>query len=112
MQSGSQSRESHATSLRSERVAKESLAGTANPKSSSPSRPGRTPTPQMRAEFPQSRRQGSETWEFLAIDIESPYLDTSANLTAGQAEWRDYLARYLDGTPAGDWSAVLRVNLG
>ena len=60
----------------------------------------------------ESRRQGAETWEFLAIDIESPYLDTRANLTAGQAEWRDYRARYWDGTPVGDWSAVLRVSVG
>lgn len=60
----------------------------------------------------ESPRQGAETWEFLAIDIESPYLDTRPNLIAGQAEWRDYRARYWDGTPVGDWSAVLRVSVG
>ena len=60
----------------------------------------------------ESRRQGHEAWEFLAIDIESPYLDTRANLTPGQAEWREYRARYWDGTAVGDWSAALRVNVG
>jgi hypothetical protein len=60
----------------------------------------------------ESCRQGHASWEFLAIDIESPYLDTRPNLTPGQAEWREYRARYWDGTPAGDWSAVLRVNVG
>ena len=62
--------------------------------------------------FLESRRQGAEGWEFLAIDIESPYLDTRANLTPGQAEWREYRARYWDGTPVGDWSAALRVSVG
>ena len=60
----------------------------------------------------ESRRQGHESWEFLAIDIESPYLDTRANLTPGQSEWREYRARYWDGTPVGDWSGVIRANVG
>ena len=59
----------------------------------------------------ESRRQGHETWEFLGIDIESPYLDSRANLTPGQSEWREYRARYWDGTPVGDWSAVLKANV-
>lgn len=60
----------------------------------------------------ESRRQGHEGWEFLAIDIESPYLDTRANLTPGESEWREYRARYWDGTPVGDWSGVVRANVG
>jgi len=27
-------------------------------------------------------------------------------------KWRDYRARYWDGTLVGDWSAVLRVSVG
>jgi hypothetical protein len=60
----------------------------------------------------EGRRQGAESWVFLAIDTESPYHDTRPNLTPGQAEWREYRARYWDGTPVGDWSAVVRANVG
>ncbi len=60
----------------------------------------------------ESRRQGEETWAFLAIDTDSPYLDNRSNRTPGQSEWREYRARYWDGTPVGDWSGAVRANVG
>ena len=60
----------------------------------------------------ESRRQGAETWAFLAIDTDSPYLDNRPPLTPGQSEWREYRARYWDGTPVGDWSGAVRANVG
>ena len=49
---------------------------------------------------------------FLALDTASPYDDNRPPLIPGQAEWREYRARYWDGTPVGDWSAVIRANFG
>ena len=60
----------------------------------------------------ESQRQGVPGWTFLAIDTDSPYLDNRPPLVPGQAEWREYRARYWDGTPVGDWSAVVRANVG
>ena len=60
----------------------------------------------------ESRRQGEETWAFLAIDTDSPYLDNRPPRVPGQSEWREYRARYWDGTPVGDWSGVVRANVG
>lgn len=60
----------------------------------------------------ESRRQGEETWGFLAIDTDSPYLDNRPPLTPGQSEWREYRARFWDGTPIGDWSGIMRANVG
>jgi hypothetical protein len=44
-------------------------------------------------------------WELLAIDPESPYLDERSLLVAGQAEVREYRARFWDRERA--WRAAL-----
>ncbi len=58
-------------------------------------------------------KRGSETqFTFLATDTEPPYIDTRANLVAGQAESREYRAQYLDGDdPVGVHSDVLVVTV-
>ncbi|MEO8350863.1 MAG: hypothetical protein ABI680_03975 [Chthoniobacteraceae bacterium] len=40
----------------------------------------------------QSRRQGAETWDFLAIDTSHPYKDERPNLPGAESEWRKYRA--------------------
>jgi len=57
-------------------------------------------------------RRGNGTWEFLAIDTESPYLDERPLLVAGQPETREYRLRFWDGEPNGDWSPVQKVTVG
>ena len=53
----------------------------------------------------ESRRGSTGTWEFLAIDTESPYLDERPLATAGAPEVREYRLRFWDkGTPNGDWT--------
>lgn len=57
-------------------------------------------------------RRGTGTWEFLAIDTESPYEDERALLVAGQPEVREYRLRFWDkGTPNGDWTDVVKVTV-
>jgi hypothetical protein len=57
-------------------------------------------------------RRGAGTWEFLAIDTESPYEDERPLLVAGQPEVREYRMRFWDkGTPNGDWTDVVRVTV-
>ena len=57
-------------------------------------------------------KRGSETvFSFLAIDTESPYIDTRANLAPGP-ETRQYQAQYMVGDePIGDLSLVLTVTV-
>lgn len=58
-------------------------------------------------------RRAGGAWEFLAIDTESPYLDERALLVAGQAEVREYRARFWDrGEPNGNWCNVAKVTVG
>lgn len=60
----------------------------------------------------ESRRGGSEVWEFIAIDTESPYMDERPLLTATLPEVREYRMRFWDkGTPNGDWTDVARVTV-
>lgn len=57
-------------------------------------------------------RRGTGTWEFLAIDTESPYEDERPLLVAGQPEVREYRMRFWDkGTPNGDWTDVVKVTV-
>ena len=57
-------------------------------------------------------RRGTGTWEFLAIDTESPYLDERPLLAAGTPEVREYRMRFWDkGTPNGDWTEVLSITV-
>jgi hypothetical protein len=61
--------------------------------------------------FLESKR-GNGAWEFLAIDIESPYVDERPLLVAGQPEVREYRMRFWDkGTPNGDWTDVVKVTV-
>ena len=59
----------------------------------------------------ESRRQGEETWVSLGVCVRRPYRDTRAVKVPGQAEWREYRARYWNNEPTGDWSAVVRVTV-
>jgi hypothetical protein len=60
----------------------------------------------------ETRRGGSQVWEMLTVDTESPYLDERALLVAGQPEVREYRMRFWDkGTPNGDWTDVARVTV-
>lgn len=60
----------------------------------------------------EGRRNGG-AWEFLGIDTESPYSDERPLLDPTKAEIREYRARFWDkGTPNGDWSAVVKINVG
>ena len=57
-------------------------------------------------------RRGTGAWEFLAIDIESPYLEERPLLAAAQPEVREYRMRFWDkGTPNGDWTDVVKVTM-
>ncbi len=57
-------------------------------------------------------RRGSGTWEFLAIDTESPYEDERPLLVASTPEVREYRMRFWDkGTPNGDWTDVVKVTV-
>ncbi|HBJ86382.1 MAG TPA: hypothetical protein DDZ88_21505 [Verrucomicrobiales bacterium] len=58
-------------------------------------------------------RVGSGAWEFLAIDTVSPYLDERPLQVPGQAEVREYRARFWDnGQPNGNWCDVAKVTVG
>ena len=57
-------------------------------------------------------RRGNGTWEFLAIDTETPYLDERPLLVPGQPETREYRLRFWDGEPNGDWSPVEKITVG
>lgn len=58
-------------------------------------------------------KRGAETmFTLLAIDTESPYIDTRANLVLGNPESRQYQAQYLIGDDAvGNLSDVLSVTV-
>ncbi|MDA1015148.1 MAG: hypothetical protein O3A00_11935 [Planctomycetota bacterium] len=58
-------------------------------------------------------KRGAETaFTFLAIDTESPYIDTRANLVVGVPESRQYQAQYLIGDePVGNLSNALNVTV-
>lgn len=58
-------------------------------------------------------KRGAETaFSFLAIDTESPYIDTRASLVAGSPESRQYQSQYLIGDePVGNLSDVLNVTV-
>lgn len=57
-------------------------------------------------------RRGNGAWEFLANTTKSPYLDDRALLVAGQAEVREYRARYWDdGVASGDWCDVAKITV-
>lgn len=58
----------------------------------------------------ESRRGGA--WEFLVIQTKSPYTDARPLLVAGQAEVREFRARFWDdGQPNGDWCDVAKVTV-
>ncbi|MDZ4405852.1 hypothetical protein [Prosthecobacter sp.] len=58
-------------------------------------------------------RRGSGGWEPLVQCNQSPYLDERPLLVPGQAEVREYRARFWDnGQPNGAWCDVAKVTLG
>ena len=58
-------------------------------------------------------RRGSGAWEVLTQTNQSPYVDERDLLVAGQAEVREYRARYWDNAkPSSDWCNVVRVTVG
>lgn len=58
-------------------------------------------------------RVNGGAWVFLAIDTESPYLDERPLQTPGQAEVREYRARFWDkGELNGNWCDVAKVTVG
>ncbi|MBE7495353.1 MAG: hypothetical protein HS117_10425 [Verrucomicrobiaceae bacterium] len=60
----------------------------------------------------ESRRAGG-AWEQLVQSNKSPYIDERALLVPGQAEVREYRARFWDdGKPSSDWCGVLIVTVG
>ena len=59
----------------------------------------------------ESRRQGEEAWADLGICVRRPFRDTRPVRVPGQAEWREYRARYWNNEPVGDWSSVVRVTV-
>ena len=61
--------------------------------------------------YVESRRQGEETWADMGICVRRPFRDTRAVKVPGQAEWREYRARYWNNEPIGDWSNVVRVTV-
>ena len=57
-------------------------------------------------------RRGTDAWEFLGIDTESPYEDERPLLAAATPEVREYRMRFWDkGTPNGDWTDVVKVTV-
>jgi hypothetical protein len=74
---------------------------------------------QVRLEFKKSRWSGvrieakdeNGNWQFLAIDLNSPYIDTRLPAVIGPPVKREYRAIYLDGdTPVGSYSDVVVVS--
>ncbi|MBE7495777.1 MAG: hypothetical protein HS117_12595 [Verrucomicrobiaceae bacterium] len=60
----------------------------------------------------ESRRAGG-AWEQIAQSNKSPFLDERALLAPGQAEVREYRARFWDnGVPSSDWCAVVKITVG
>jgi hypothetical protein len=59
-------------------------------------------------------QRGSETaWTQIGIDLHSPYVDTRAPVTAGQAEERRYRLRYLDNdVTVGLYSDTITATVG
>ena len=58
------------------------------------------------------RRNGG-AWESLGIVMRSPFLDKRALLVAGEAEMREYRARFYDkGAVNGDWSPLIKIAVG
>lgn len=56
------------------------------------------------------RRNG--TWETLGFTDSSPFIDSRPLLVAGQAEVREYRARFWDaGQPNGEWCDVAKVTI-
>jgi hypothetical protein len=59
----------------------------------------------------ETRRNGG-AWEFLQNSSKSPILDARPLLVPGQAEVREYRARFWDeGVPNGDWCDVAKVTI-
>ena len=58
-------------------------------------------------------RRGGGAWEQIAQSNKSPFVDERALLVPGQAEVREYRARFWDGgEPSSDWCNVLTVTVG
>ena len=58
-------------------------------------------------------RRGTGDWEFLTTSDKSPILDDRPLLAAGQAEVREYRARFWDqGKPNGAWCDVAKLTVG
>jgi hypothetical protein len=59
----------------------------------------------------ESQRGSETTWNLLAVDRFSPYIDTRPPLVAGQVETRRYRMRYLEeDTPASPWSDIVTIS--
>ena len=57
-------------------------------------------------------RRGAGDWEFVASSDKSPIIDDRPLLVAGQAEVREYRARFWDnGKPNGAWCDVAKVTV-
>ena len=57
--------------------------------------------------------RGGGAWAMLTQTNQSPYVDERDLLVAGQAEVREYRARYWDNAkPSSDWCNVLKVTVG
>lgn len=55
-------------------------------------------------------RRGDGSWESLGIHTKSPCIDARELLVPGQAEVREYRARFWDdGSPVGEWSPIPRI---
>ena len=60
----------------------------------------------------ESRRGPGGVWETLGMYPKSPILDSRALLVPGQAEIREYRARFYDnGQPNGDWCDVAKITV-
>lgn len=58
------------------------------------------------------RRQGTNTWTFLARDSQSPYVDTTPMTEAGKPEIREYRIRALIGDDEiGDYSDTQQITV-
>lgn len=58
-------------------------------------------------------RRGNGAWEFLTTSDKSPIIDDRPLLVAGQAEVREYRARFWDqGKPNGAWCDVAKITVG
>ena len=58
-------------------------------------------------------RRGTGDWEQIAQSKKSPFIDNRNLLVAGQAEVREYRARFWDnGAPTSDWCDIARITVG